>query len=126
MAPKRRNSAASVAPEVDASTGKRARKQTIEQLAAKAIKDSCKGMSEEMTHVVRNAKGESLFEVVVQELQKQKALGLSRLGALRWREIRDQFRQLAWGRRAAPAPEGGRGDLPDAFQGGHRVQEGPS
>ena len=95
MAPKRRNSAASVAPEVDASTGKRARKQTIEQLAAKAIKDSCKGMSEEMTHVVRNAKGESLFEVVVQELQKQKALGLSRLGALRWREIRDQFRQLA-------------------------------
>ena len=94
MAPKRRNSAATQSAEVDPSTGKRARKQTIEQLAEKAIKDSCKGMSEEMTHVVRNAKGESLFEVVVAELTKLKAQNQTRLGALRWREIRDQFRQL--------------------------------
>lgn len=71
---------------------KRLRRQSTDQVVEKALRDNMRQWSQVQTHTMKNSEGRTLFEVVRDEIRKKRGNTTYKLGALRWREIKDMFR----------------------------------
>lgn len=70
---------------------KKLRRQTTDQTVEKAIRDNCKGWSEQLTHVKQNDDGQTLYDLVKADIYRKRTDASFRLGALRWRELKSTF-----------------------------------